>query len=168
MIKLIALITITASITHAAETKINTGEVATAITVQGNTFNGASQLVQMTAAAKLPAVDGSLLTGIPTYLVSTYSGTSPTPNCTYSVMVATVTGTATFGAPDTCTPTEAQRLIIRVKDDGTARTLNFNAIYRAGDIELPTTTVVNKTMYLGFMYNSYAAKWDLIAYVDNF
>jgi hypothetical protein len=32
------------------------------ITTQGNTFNGASQLVQMTAATKLPAVDGSLLT----------------------------------------------------------------------------------------------------------
>ena len=34
------------------------------VTVQGNTFNGANQLVQLTAAGKLPAVDGSLLTGL--------------------------------------------------------------------------------------------------------
>ena len=34
------------------------------VTVLGNTFNGANQLVQLTAAGKLPAVDGSLLTGL--------------------------------------------------------------------------------------------------------
>ena len=33
-------------------------------TVAGNTFNGVSQLVQTTADGKLPAIDGSLLTGI--------------------------------------------------------------------------------------------------------
>ena len=35
-----------------------------AMTNQGNTFNGASQLVKLDATGKLPAVDGSLLTGI--------------------------------------------------------------------------------------------------------
>lgn len=34
------------------------------VTKQGNTFNGVSQLVQTTAEGKLPALDGSLLTGI--------------------------------------------------------------------------------------------------------
>jgi hypothetical protein len=33
-------------------------------TLQGNTFNGNSQLVQTTADGKLPALDGSLLTGV--------------------------------------------------------------------------------------------------------
>ena len=33
-------------------------------TIQGNTFNGASQLVQLDASSKLPAVDGSQVTGI--------------------------------------------------------------------------------------------------------
>lgn len=36
----------------------------TTITKQGNTFNGASQLVKLTSAGKLPNIDGSLLTGI--------------------------------------------------------------------------------------------------------
>lgn len=35
------------------------------VTTQGNTFNGASQLVQMSASGKLPAVDGSQLTNLP-------------------------------------------------------------------------------------------------------
>jgi hypothetical protein len=34
------------------------------ITAQGNSFNGASQLVQMGSDGKLPAIDGSKLTGI--------------------------------------------------------------------------------------------------------
>lgn len=34
-------------------------------TTAGNTFNGISQLVQTTAAGKLPAIDGSLLTNLP-------------------------------------------------------------------------------------------------------
>ncbi len=38
---------------------------SSSFTLQGNAFNGASQLVQMTAGNTLPAVDGSLLTNLP-------------------------------------------------------------------------------------------------------
>lgn len=37
------------------------------VTTQGNTFNTASKLVQLDASAKLPAVDGSQLTNLPSY-----------------------------------------------------------------------------------------------------
>ena len=40
------------------------------VTLQGNTFNGANQLVQLTAAGKLPAIDGSLVTGLVTQLTN--------------------------------------------------------------------------------------------------
>jgi hypothetical protein len=40
------------------------------VTLQGNTFNEANQLVQLTAAGKLPAVDGSLVTGLVTQLTN--------------------------------------------------------------------------------------------------
>ena len=39
--------------------------LTSAVTKQGNTFNGASQLVQLDASAKLPAIDGSQLTNLP-------------------------------------------------------------------------------------------------------
>jgi hypothetical protein len=39
--------------------------LTSAVTLQGNTFNGVNQLVQLDASAKLPAVDGSNLTNLP-------------------------------------------------------------------------------------------------------
>jgi len=71
-----------------------------------------------------------------------------------------------FGAP-TGTPTQGQTLVIRIKDNATARAISWNGIFRAGDIALPTTTVLSKTLYCGFMYNSTDTKWDLLAVCDN-
>lgn len=66
------------------------------------------------------------------------------------------------------TPTEGQRLILRIKDNGTARGLTWSGSqFRAGDIALPTTTIINKTMYLGFVWNATDSRWDFIAYIDN-
>lgn len=95
------------------------------------------------------------------------SSTTPTPSAdNHDVYTVTALAAgATFGAP-TGTPTSAQTLVIRVKDNGTARSLAWNAIYRGVVQTLPTTTVINKTMYLGFMYNSADSKWDLIAVAE--
>lgn len=82
------------------------------------------------------------------------------------IVVASLQVNTTFNAPNG-TPTQGQPLLIRIKDNGTARALSWNAIYRAGDIALPTTTIVSKTMYVGFIYNSTDTKWDLVAYDDN-
>jgi len=67
-----------------------------------------------------------------------------------------------IGAPSG-TPVEGQKLIIRIKDDGSARAITFNAIFRAIGITLPTTTVSSKITYLGLVYNSTDTKWDVIA-----
>lgn len=40
-------------------------DIPSNITTQGNTFNGASQLVQLDSSTRLPAVDGSQLTNLP-------------------------------------------------------------------------------------------------------
>lgn len=61
------------------------------------------------------------------------------------------------------TPTSHQKLIIRIKDNGTARAITWNAIYRAVGVTLPTTTVISKTVYLGFIYNAADTKWDCVA-----
>lgn len=98
------------------------------------------------------------------------SSATPTP-AGDDVDMYTVTAlaeAATFGAP-TGTPTNGQPLIIRILDNGTARVLAWNAIYRASsDLALPTTTVLSKTLYLDFVYNSAATKWDLLALLNNF
>lgn len=96
---------------------------------------------------------------------TTASSSTPTPDADANDQynVTALAAGATFGAP-TGTPVDGQTLIIRVKDNGTARSLAFNAIYRAIGITLPTTTVVSKTLYLGMRYNAADVKWDVIAY----
>jgi len=68
----------------------------------------------------------------------------------------------TIAAP-TGTPTAMQGLIIRIKDNGTARALTWNAAFRAIGVTLPTTTVISKTVYVGCIWNSDDSKWDVIA-----
>lgn len=71
---------------------------------------------------------------------------------------------ATFAAPSG-TPVDGHKLVIRIKDNGTARALSWNAIYRAIGITLPTTTVISKTTYVGFIYNAASSTWDGVATV---
>jgi len=54
-------------------------------------------------------------------------------------------------------------VVIRIKDDGTARALTYSAAYRAIGVDLPTTTVISKTMYLAGTYNSTDSKLDILA-----
>lgn len=66
------------------------------------------------------------------------------------------------------TPVNGQKLIVRIKDNGTAQALTYDTQFRASsDLALPTTTVLSKTLYMGFIYNSADTKWDLVAYLDN-
>jgi hypothetical protein len=57
---------------------------------------------------------------------------------------------------------EGQSLIIRIKDDGTARDITYGSDYRAIGVTLPTTTVLSKTTYLGIIYNDTDTKWDVV------
>lgn len=70
-------------------------------------------------------------------------------------------GALLFNAPGG-TLTEGRSLVIRIKDDGTARALTWNAVFRAMGTPLPSTTVATKTLYLTFRYNTTDTKWDLL------
>ena len=95
---------------------------------------------------------------------STNTATTPAPDSdNYDVVAITALASAAAWSAPSGTPTHGQKLIIRIKDDGTARALTYNAIYRAVGATLPTTTVISKTLYLGFIYNSTDTKWDLVA-----
>lgn len=61
------------------------------------------------------------------------------------------------------TPIQNQKLLIRIKDNGNARAISWNAAYRSIAGTLPTTTVAGKTTYIGFIYNSTDLKWDCLA-----
>ena len=68
----------------------------------------------------------------------------------------------TINAP-TGTPADGDKLIFRILDNGTARALTWNATYTVIGVTLPTTTVINKTTYVGCIYNANNTRWDVVA-----
>lgn len=61
------------------------------------------------------------------------------------------------------TPVNGQKLIIRIKDDGTARAITWGASFASRGATLPTTTVLGKYHYIGLIWNSTASVWDCVA-----
>jgi hypothetical protein len=68
---------------------------------------------------------------------------------------------------DSNTPVDGQKMVFRFKDNGTAQALTWttgaNKAFRAMGVTLPTTTVVNKTLYIGCIYNAADLRWDVVA-----
>jgi len=89
---------------------------------------------------------------------------APTPDVSTTdlYIMTAASGTVTFGVP-AGTPVNGQRLTYRIKDNGTLRTLAWNAIYRAMGVGLPASTVASKIMYIGLIYDSDAVKWDVVS-----
>lgn len=68
----------------------------------------------------------------------------------------------TVAAP-TGTFSDGQGLLIRIKDNGTARAISWNAVFRAVGVTLPTTTVVSKVLYVGAKWNAAESVFDVVA-----
>lgn len=78
------------------------------------------------------------------------------------VMITAQAGALTMANP-TGTPANGWGIMIRIKDNGIARTIAYGTSYRAIGITLPTTTIATKTLYLGMIYNSAAGVWDVVS-----
>lgn len=68
----------------------------------------------------------------------------------------------TINAPSGTTY-DGQKLIIRIKDNGTARTITWDSIYRGINIGLPDATILGKVLYIFIVYNAQDTKWDVLA-----
>jgi hypothetical protein len=86
---------------------------------------------------------------------------TPTPALCDIYTVTAQAEAATIAAP-TGSVTDGQSLVLRIEDNGTARALTWNAIYRAIGVTLPTTTVINKLLYVGMKWNAVDSKWDVL------
>lgn len=102
--------------------KVTNGEldVGTTVTTQGNTFNGANQLVKLDSSGKLPAIDGSQLTNLPG------GGSAPT-NMVTTDTTQTITGLKTFGGTD----------LSKILLEGSESLISF----RQNSDSLPTTLI---------------------------
>lgn len=131
----------------------------------------------LTAIAALTGVSGLLRTnGSGSWSIdttvnpsgSTSISTNTTITPTIGVIQYNVTAlasSATFAAPSG-TPTDGQKLMLRIKDDGTARSLTWTTSsggYREIGVVLPTSTTATKILYIGMIYNSIDSFWDVVA-----
>jgi len=99
-------------------------------------------------------------------VTSVASSATPTPDAdTTDLYDLTAQAAAAAFATPTGTPHNAQRLTIRILDNGTARALTWSAAYVAGGVAIPATTILSKILTLDWIYNTANAlnKWQLIA-----
>lgn len=93
---------------------------------------------------------------------SVVSSATVTPVFGNDLVVITAQAAGLTLANPTGTWVQGKDLVIRIKDNGTARSIAYDTKYRAIGVTLPTTTVINKTTYLGIVYNSTDDTFDII------
>lgn len=68
---------------------------------------------------------------------------------------------------DAGSPVNGQKILFRIKDNGTARVLTWTTGVTRGfrelGVELPVSTIQSKILYVGAIYNATDARWDAIA-----
>ena len=97
---------------------------------------------------------------------SVVSAATVTPNADTDDLVSVSAQAAplTLANPSpVVTVVQGQKLIVRIKDDGTTRAITYGNQYRAIQSSLPAATIASKILYLGFIYNATDTKWDLVA-----
>ena len=97
--------------------------------------------------------------------ITTAANITPTGDTVDQYEITALNSAATIVAPSG-TPTDGQKLILRIKDNGIAQTLAWTTTsggYRVIGNTLPITTAVSKTAYIGCIYNSAELFWDVIA-----
>lgn len=123
-------------------------------------------------APKSPGNTGKYLNGAatPAYATpgtretTTASSATVTPSWdTDDIITITAQAAGLTLANPTGTPVQGQKLIVRIKDNGGAQTISYGTQYRVMGNALPSTTVISKTLYLGFIWNNTDTKLDLVA-----
>jgi len=149
--------------TDANAVHVNASNEITAITEKTTVANIDEFIIEDSGASfvKKSIKRKAVIDPISISTASTATLTVDADSTDFAVITAQAEG-LTIGAP-TGTPVQGQKLIIRLKDDGSARSIAFNAIFTAIGVTLPTTTTVSKKLYIGCIYNDTDTKWDVIA-----
>jgi hypothetical protein len=113
-------------------------------------------------SAEFLMADGSVSTSMNPRVQTVSSSATVTATSTNDLVTITAQAVGLTLANPTGAFAEGQSLIIRIKDNGTARTIGYGANFRAIGVTAPTTTVSNKTTYIGCIYNSTDTKFDII------
>jgi hypothetical protein len=151
---------------------------STYATLASPTFTGTVTVPTQTAGDNSTKAASTAYVDV-TYSTQVTSASSYTTSVTPTSSVAAITsnvryvitaqaGNLLFNNP-TGSWADGQILIVRIKDNGTARSLSYGTKYRAGsDVALPSTTTLGKNLYEEFMYNSTDDKFDIVGKADGY
>jgi hypothetical protein len=120
-------------------------------------------LVVSTLNAVTATLTNKRITPRITTIVSSATPTINTDNCDCVTITAQAAAITSMTTNLSGTPTNFQKLIIRIKDDGTARAITWGASFEAKGVALPTTTVISKVLTVGFLYDTVTSKWGCVA-----
>lgn len=98
-----------------------------------------------------------------TTITSSATPTIDTDTCDAVTITALAVAITSMTTNLSGAPVNFQKLIIRIKDDGTARAITWGASFVAKGVALPTTTVMSKLLTVGFLYDTVAVSWGCVA-----
>jgi hypothetical protein len=98
-----------------------------------------------------------------TTITSHATPTVNTDNCDCVTITAQAEEITSMTTNLSGTPTNFQKLIVRIKDNGTARAIAWGNKFEAKGVALPTTTTLSKVLTVGFIYDTVTAKWGCVA-----
>lgn len=133
------------------------------VTVVDVSVSGAGANKKMTFAELVTALTGNGIRASAPNVQAVTSSATVTPTFSNDLVKITAQAAGLTLANPTGTAVPGWGMAIRIKDNGTARSITYGTQYRAIGVTLPTTTVVSKTLYLGMIYNADDTKWDVVA-----
>lgn len=160
-------ITLTSDVTGSGTGSFATTIAAGAVTV-AKMANVATSTVFYRKTAGSGAPEVQTLATLRTDLLapnvqSVASAATVTPTFDNDLVDITAQAAALAIANPTGTAVNGWGIVIRIKDNGTARAITWDTQYQAIGIVLPTTTVVSKILVVGMIYNSNTTKWNVVS-----
>jgi hypothetical protein len=98
-----------------------------------------------------------------TSISSSATPTINTDNCDAVTITALAVDITSMTTNLSGTPNNFDRLIVRIKDNGTGRLITWGASFTSSQTILPTTTVPSRVLTVGFMYDTVKAQWVCLA-----
>jgi hypothetical protein len=86
-----------------------------------------------------------------------------TDDCDMVTITALAAAITSMTSSLTGTPNNGEMLMIRIKDNGTARAITWGASFVAMGASLPTTTVLSKILHVLFVWDSVLSKWGCLS-----
>lgn len=97
-----------------------------------------------------------------TSIVSNANPTFNTDDCDVVDITAQAADIASMTTNMTGTPTSRQKLLVCIKDDGTARAITWGAGFVSKGTALPTSTTAGKLLTVAFLYSSVSSVWGCV------